>query len=294
MNTTFSAHSHPGLVRGNNEDNLYLNGVTLTPENRGKPFALAGEAASPCLFAVCDGMGGGSDGEWASLTAAEALRESAVAIKTAAPGEREAAVNGYITMANDILCAAMREKTVRMGTTLALALIAEDGVFTYGVGDSRIYALHDEKLRLLSEDHTLVMQKVKMGILNEEQARKDKDWHKLTRYLGIFPDEMQIAAEAFPALPPESCRLLLCSDGVTDLLPDAQIAAVLRYHTDPDKAAEALLQAALQYGGKDNITCIVIDIETEDDPHEKANRPTPRSRNPLRLLRGLRKTKDRS
>jgi protein phosphatase len=166
-------------------------------------------------------------------------------------------------MANDILCAAMREKTVRMGTTMALALIAEDGVFTYGVGDSRIYALCGEKLRLLSEDHTLVMQKVKMGLLNEEQARKDKDWHKLTRYLGIFQDEMHIAAEAFPALAPGACRLLLCSDGLTDLVLDDQIVEILCTHANQDDAAEALLQAALQGGGKDNCTCIVIDIAEE-------------------------------
>jgi len=260
MTITFAARSHPGLVRGNNEDNLFLNGVTLTPNNRNEPFAMAGRAAVPCLFAVCDGMGGGSDGEWASLTAVDALRESAVAITTAAPGEREDAVNGCVTMANDILCAAMRDKTVRMGTTLALTLIARDGVFCYGVGDSRIYVLCGGALTLVSEDHTLVMQKVKMGLLNEGQARRDKDWHKLTRYLGIFEDEMHIAAEAFAPLPPGPYRLLLCSDGLTDLVLDGQIAETLLAHADPDEAAEALLQAALQRGGKDNITCVVIDV----------------------------------
>ncbi|MCL2301038.1 MAG: protein phosphatase 2C domain-containing protein [Firmicutes bacterium] len=288
MTITFAARSHPGLVRGNNEDNLYVNGVTLTPENRNEPFALAGGAALPCLFAVCDGMGGGADGEWASLTAADALRESAAAIMTAAPGEREAAVNACVTMANDILCAAMRDKTVRIGTTLALALVAGDGVFCYGAGDSRIYALRGGALTLVSEDHTLVMQKVKMGILSEEQARRDKDWHKLTRYLGIFEDEMRIAAEAFAPLPPGPCRLLLCSDGLTDLAPDAQIAAVLRYHADPDRAAEALLQAALYWGGKDNITCVVIDIAMEENPHEEADRPAARPGEPRRPFRRLR------
>jgi len=260
MTITYAARSHPGLVRGNNEDNLYLNGVFMDEQARKTSFAAASGAALPCLFAVCDGMGGNMDGEWASLTTAAALKDAHAAITSARPEQCAAAVNGYVTMVNDIICDAMREKNARMGTTLALMVVTKEGVFPFTAGDSRIYALTDGELQLLSEDHTMAMQKVKMGILTEEQARADHDWHKLTRYLGIFPDEMQIEAEAFAPLPlQEGMRLLLCSDGLTDLVPDARIGELLRTGT-PEQAVDALTQGALQCGGKDNITCVVLEL----------------------------------
>jgi len=260
MTITYAARSHPGLVRSINEDNLYLNGAHMDEQARKAPFAAAGEAALPCLFAVCDGMGGGADGEWASLTAAAALKDAQAAISSAGPKQCAAAVNGYVTMVNDILCDAMREKNARMGTTLALVLVSKEGIFPFTAGDSRIYAMQDGELRLLSEDHTMAMQKVKMGIFTEEQARADHDWHKLTRYLGIFPDEMQIEAEAFTQLLlQEGMRLLLCSDGLTDLVTDDRIGELLRSGT-PEQAVDALTQEAMQRGGKDNITCVVLEL----------------------------------
>lgn len=275
----FSARSHPGLVRTNNEDNLYCDGqdvlvpttahggarlssadgVTLTPENRDAPFFLDGTAQAPCLFAVCDGMGGEAEGEFASLTAVTALADHAARIKAAASDAIDEAVGAFVTDANERLCMAMRSGPARMGTTLALVVIAEGAVRAYNIGDSRIYALRGGMFSQISEDHTLAAQKVKMGLLTEEEVRWDKGRHVLTRYLGVFEDEMTLTADAAGPFSVEACRLLLCSDGLTDMLPDGRIEEVLREAGGPADAADALVEEALVNGGRDNVTCIVID-----------------------------------
>ena len=265
-NMIFTTRSHPGRVRTNNEDNLYGNGVNLTSENRDAPFNLQGRAQSPCIFAVCDGMGGEADGEFASLTAVTTLGEHAQVIKAAAlsSGDADKAVQDFVTDANDRLCRAMRSRSARMGTTLALAVLTEDTVRTYNIGDSRIYRLQDGAFSRLSVDHTLAAQKVRMGLLTEEEAQKDRSRHVLTRYLGVFGEEMIIEADVIaPFAVNTGCRLLLCSDGLTDMVPDARLEEVLRGAANAEAAANALVDEALRNGGKDNVTCIVIDFGGE-------------------------------
>jgi len=261
MKMNYSAQSHMGKIRANNEDNLYCAGVFLTPETCDAPFALSGETAIPCVFAVCDGMGGQEDGEFASFTAAGLLSELETAVKNAPFDKIDGSVQEYVTKANELICARMREKSVRIGTTLALVIVTENGVKSYNIGDSRIYELINGNLRQISEDHTLTMQKVKMGVLTKEQARIDRDRNKLTRYLGIFEDEMVLKAEPLETpLLTERRRFLLCSDGLTDSVPDVRIEEILKNAAIADVAGQ-LVNEALAGGGKDNITCVVVDAE---------------------------------
>ena len=258
----FSARSHTGRVRSNNEDNLYCNGAALTPENRDTPFALSGSAKAPCIFAVCDGMGGEEDGEFASLTAVTALAEYAEAIRSAASADEiNAAVGKFVTDANSRLCGVMRAKRALMGTTLALVVIA-GAVYSYNLGDSRLYVLQSGRLTRVSEDHTLTEQKVKMGLLSKAEARRDRDRNKLTRHLGIFEDETAVTPAIAEPLPLDGgCRILLCSDGLTDMMEDAEIEKILRSEPLAEDAAERLLTEALENGGKDNVTCVVLDVK---------------------------------
>ncbi|MDR2176158.1 MAG: protein phosphatase 2C domain-containing protein [Synergistaceae bacterium] len=264
MNLSFSARSHIGRVRINNEDNLYCDGAAMTPENRDAPFALSGGADTPCIFAVCDGMGGEADGEFASLTAVAALAEHAEAIESAASAEADeihTAVRKFVTDANGRLCDAMRAKPGRMGTTLALAVVTDEAVYAYNLGDSRIYVLKEGRVCRLSEDHTLAAQKVEMGLLTEEEARTSRWGHSLTRHLGLFEDEMIVVPAAAEPLPiGGGCRLLLCSDGLTDMVRDARIEEILRSGPAAEDAAERLLAEALRNGGRDNVTCVVVDV----------------------------------
>ena len=260
-----------GNVRTNNEDNLYCAGVTLTPETRLLPFSMTGETAAPCAFAVCDGMGGQEDGEFASLTAVSALTELDAAVKGATPDTIDSIVQEYVTKVNGAICNKMIEKSVRIGTTLALIIITPESIKPYNIGDSRIYNLTGGKLSQISEDHTLTAQKVSMGVLSAEQAKRDRDRHRLTRYLGIFEDEMVIEAEPLETLPTnENRRLLICSDGLTDMLPDYRIEKLLNGAAISD-AANLLVGEALAAGGKDNTTCIVIDIDVDKKTDVNAN-----------------------
>ena len=254
----FAVRSHTGLVRKNNEDNFYCNGEILNQEI----FSLDGAAKSPCIFAVCDGMGGEEHCELASRVAVKVLEERAEKIKSAALSKQiDEAVQNFIYVANNKICKIMRENSFRMGTTIALVVISNNSVKAYNIGDSRIYKFQNGILSQISEDHTIAQQKVKMGLLTAEQARNDKSKHILTRCLGVFEDEMILTPNVIPPLGVDKdLRLLLCSDGLTDMISDNQIQDGLRLNKNSKSAVNALVDLALQNGGRDNITCLIIDF----------------------------------
>jgi len=256
---TYAARSDTGHKREKNEDNLFAGGITLNADNRNKPFSAGGTASMPCLFAVCDGMGGYADGDFASMSAIDMLAKYAGRIKTAEPPD--ALVDEYVINVNKLLCGAMLERSVRMGTTLALIVAQPGGLHAYTLGDSRIYMLNGGVFKQISTDHTLVTPKIKLGLLTDEQARKKSDWHKLTAYLGVFDNELEICADTLPVLPLcDGLRILACSDGLTDMVLDGRIEEILRGNKTPAAAADFLMEEALNNGGKDNITIIVFDI----------------------------------
>ena len=254
----FSCRSDVGLVRKNNEDNFYCNGEILTQEK----FFLNETVKTPCIFAICDGMGGESHGELASLTAVKVLNEHSEKIKLATSSKIiDEAVQNFISDANKKICEIMRENSFRMGTTLDLVVISNNSIMAYNIGDSRIYKLQNGILSQISEDHTIAAQKIKMGLLTQEEARHDRSRHILTRCLGIFEDEMILTPNVIsPLIIDKKLRLLLCSDGLTDMLSDEQIQNILLSNNDGQSAVNALVNFALECGGRDNITCLVIDF----------------------------------
>ena len=289
----FSAYSTVGLVRSNNEDNLYCNGIFMNTANsfvrsshsdevfthnsksseytsyssgrsnnsngilKPEDFSLDDISETPCIFAVCDGMGGEARGELASLIAVKTLHEHSTEIKS---GKIDEAVQSFISDANERLCKIMNEAKFRTGTTLALVVIAKDLVHAYNIGDSRIYKLQDGKFSCISEDHTVAAQKIKLGLLTPEQALNDKSRHVLTRCLGVFDEEMILTPYASPEFRAnKNCRILLCSDGLTGMLPDEEIRNIMLTCKNCSSAVHKLVENALQNGGRDNITCIIID-----------------------------------
>ena len=263
MRLVYSACSHIGSVRHNNEDNLYVPGRFVPFESTDAVFAAVGDTKTPCVFAVCDGMGGQEFGEYASYIAACGLAELELSIKTEPPNKIDSLVQEYVTRVNNTICVKMREKSVQIGTTLALIVITDSEIRAYNIGDSRIYAISNGKLLQVSEDHTMSMQKVSMGILTKEEAKLDRDRNKLTRYLGMIDEETILKAEPMPPLDLRTHRpLLLASDGLTELVSDEKIKEVLQ-STPTKDAAELLVIAALEKGGKDNVSCIVINTDSE-------------------------------
>ncbi|MCL2671196.1 MAG: protein phosphatase 2C domain-containing protein [Clostridiales bacterium] len=267
MHITFAALSHAGKVRSNNEDNLYAGGVSLTPETREKSFLLCGEKDAPDVFAICDGMGGQESGELASLLAVQTLDTFAPRMREATSEQLDALAQQCVVEANAAICTEMRNRNARMGTTFAMLTVRDQSVHAYSIGDSRVYVFANRRLRQLSEDHTLVATKMKMGLLTEGQARKDHDWHRLTAHLGVFADELSVSADVLlPVAVMGSMRFLLCSDGLTDMVWDDRIEAILRESKTAEQAAVALFDEAMQNGGRDNTSIIVIDVQKTETP----------------------------
>jgi protein phosphatase len=217
--------------------------------------------ASDHLFAVADGMGGHNAGEVASALATTLLLERAVG-QTLTP---EWFVNA-ITAINRTIHESAAESTERrgMGTTIcALALVQPHGVTTESpqvalanVGDSRIYLWRSGTFRQLSVDHSYVQELVTEGLITEEEARVHPRRNIVTRALGI-DDRVAVDSWLIPLFAGD--RFILCSDGLVDEVPTADIAALAAQQREPQMIADALVALAKRNGGRDNITVVVVD-----------------------------------
>jgi PPM family protein phosphatase len=237
------ARSDVGLVREVNED-AFL--------------------ASPPVFVVADGMGGHDGGAVASQIVVEEFARLAD--------------DGYDpARGGDLVSETLRESHRRIseygaeqlagrpvrgyaGTTVAAALLVDDGGprwLLVNLGDSRIYRLKDDRLEQVSVDHSVVQELVDAGSITSEDAATHPERHVITRALG----GPHFAEPDYFLLPlPAVERLLLCSDGVSGLIDDDAIAAVLRDTEDPRDAADQLVERALAAGGRDNATAVVVDV----------------------------------
>jgi serine/threonine protein phosphatase PrpC len=218
-------------------------------------------------YMVADGMGGHPAGDVASRRAVEAahrvLREAGTPSDVA--GCRKALAAAFRAADAALAAEARRDPSLTdMGTTLtilSLAAALEDGVAVFAhMGDSRLYALGSEGLRQVTDDHTVAMEMVRAGEIDPAAAARSIYWHTLSRVLiarpggAGGPEEPDIATLGLAG----SEALLLCTDGLTNMVPDAVIEEVLRAHSGaPSPAAEALVGAALAAGGVDNVTVVV-------------------------------------
>ncbi|MGD8277066.1 MAG: Stp1/IreP family PP2C-type Ser/Thr phosphatase [Gemmatimonadota bacterium] len=228
--------SDPGRIRQNNED------APLVREDLG-------------LFAVADGMGGHAAGEVASHLAIEALVESATDAD-AGLGAVEL-VRAFERANRAILDRSIAEPSTRgMGTTLSVLANngRHEGVLLAHIGDSRLYRWRAGRLEQLTRDHTWVQEHIDAGILTPEQARNHPFSSVLTRVLGTTAT----AAPDIERVPVEPGDLfLLCSDGLTGMLEEETIAAILATDLGIDGIADALVDAANAAGGGDNITVVL-------------------------------------
>jgi len=264
---TAAASVNMGKKRANNEDNLYFNGEFLTEETREKPAdfdTVCGDKRQS--YAICDGMGGEQLGELASLIAVETLRKYADLRRhnnNNKNNNREKNIDAEwercIRETNGLIVEAQKSRGAnRIGTTLALLAVENKFAHLYNVGDSRIYLFRKGKLEQMSFDHTAVANSVKMGILTPEQARIHPGRNRLTQYVGIDPKEMVIEAHKSIIEIENKDVFLLCSDGLTDMLDDAEISRILKETGQPAEAVRQLMDTALSRNGKDNITIIVL------------------------------------
>jgi PPM family protein phosphatase len=206
----------------------------------------------PPFFAVADGMGGARAGEVASAIAAEAFDGA-----TAAGEAAEAQLARILREANRrIYDLAVTDESHRgMGTTLTAAKVHDGEVSLGHVGDSRAYRMRDGELEQITRDHSLVAELERSGQITPEAAEHHPQRSIITRALGPEPD---VEVDTYTLSAREGDLFLLCSDGLTSMISDDEVAAILRTSGTLDNAADALIKAANQSGGKDNITVVLF------------------------------------
>ena len=205
------------------------------------------------LFIVADGMGGHNAGDYASKYAIATIVEEIEKSKDTTV----AALENAIRKANAHIRAKSREneELSGMGTTVVAATIEGDMMCVANVGDSRLYVINKE-IKQITVDHSLVEEMVRMGGIGRDQARVHQDKNIITRAIGA---EDEIKIDFFPVKLEKGDLILLCSDGLTNMIEDEEIRMLLLSRKDIAGKAEALVAAANQNGGKDNITVILIE-----------------------------------
>ena len=251
--------THPGNVRAQNEDCGH---------------------ASNWLLVVADGMGGHQAGEVASEITVATIRNACTPAPIGADDSNLAhphlsdLVKAVVDANSAIFRSSLEDPDKQgMGTTVtALSVIVDptdpDTPFALGlanVGDSRTYVMRQGRLRQVSKDHSFVQDLIDQGQITYDEARYHPRRNIVTRALGIEPD-VRVDSVQLPLI--KGDRYLLCSDGLVDEVDDDQIAEILNAHPDPQAAADALVQAANDNGGRDNTTVIVADVLEGDELSE--------------------------
>jgi PPM family protein phosphatase len=246
--------THVGMVRTNNEDSYRI-------------------VPALNLFVLADGMGGEAHGEVASSLAVETVVKQCLEAEENASGQAstEAKPNlnpksqqilRAIYLANQKVFQSAKEHREQqgMGATLTAAWIDGEQLSVGHVGDSRLYLLRTGQLQQLTSDHSLVAEQVRRGILTASEAEQSNLQSVLLRALGTQP-QVEVDVEQVALFPGDV--LLLCSDGLTRMVTEPEIAGTLQAEPDPQRAADKLVELANESGGVDNITVIVVSLRSE-------------------------------
>lgn len=248
-----------GCVRTGNEDSILVY----------RPDAPEDRASIGVLAVVCDGMGGHEGGEVASRLAIEAIVKH-FAEDSSNPA---ASLERAVTKANRAVfdAAEHNESLKGMGTTCTALLVKGHHAYCSHVGDSRLYLVRDREIFLMTEDHSEVMELVRRGVISREEARHHPDKNVILRALGVRR-EVQVASwpQAFGVRAHD--RFLVCSDGLYDLVEDADILDAVLSH-EPQAACDHLVALARAHGGFDNISVGILSMTTSaSSPSVKATR----------------------
>jgi len=207
------------------------------------------------LFVVADGMGGHSGGEVASKMAVEAI-DGSLRQPRLQKSPRESLVEGYAEASRRIFDKAAYEQPelLGMGTTMVSILQSGNSIFVGNVGDSRCYLYRKPHLWQLTEDHSIVNEQLRAGLINEQQAKTFLGRNVITRSVGY---EREVSVDVLERPFTAGDVFLLCSDGLSGLVSDQKMAEI--FNRNPlEVAADVLLQTALENGGDDNVTVMIV------------------------------------
>jgi serine/threonine protein phosphatase PrpC len=244
----FAAKTDLGLMRENNEDKFDF----MEPED---PALLASRGS---VYAVADGMGGHAAGQIAAELALKTFLKTYYEPTAANP---EDALVSAVAAANTVVHATASAIPGRhgMGCTLTAAVVLQDKLWVAHVGDSRAYLMRAGELKQLTEDHSWVAEQVKRGAMTQEEARLSPFRNVITRSIGA---SNSIQPDVF-SLPLQSGDLILiCTDGLSGVVTDSEILRILSEETAPSFAAAKLIDAANSAGGPDNITVLILRVDS--------------------------------
>ena len=232
----------PGNIRQQNQDS----------------YAIVPFARDRVLMIVCDGMGGAKSGNVASSLAVEVFTGEVRRTQKAGmtPEKAAAMLRSALEQANRAVYeqSQLSEDFTGMGTTLSVLWMSDNFVYIGHVGDSRVYLLRDGEFKQMTLDHSLVEQLVREGVLTEEEAQNHPMRNIITRAIGTDESvEVDVVVEERR----KGDLWLACSDGLHGLVDDRQMRDALRQYA-PEKAADVLLKAALDAGGRDNVTLVIV------------------------------------
>lgn len=212
----------------------------------------------PNLFIVADGMGGHKAGDYAARFAIDVCVES---VRTSTCASPIKALDQAVKLANSKVFekSEQNEEYRGMGTTMVLCFIEDGQLYVANVGDSRLYLLGDG-LNQVTEDHSYVAAMVRAGELTEEEARVHPDRNMITRAIGVSEN---VRIDYFEVDLKAGDSILLCSDGLTNMVTDEEIRRILQ-QAGPREAVDDLIDRAILYGGTDNITAIVVVPDGEE------------------------------
>lgn len=252
MRIQVGARTDLGRVRSNNEDSF-----KLVPELN--------------LFILSDGMGGEAHGEVASNLAVEAIAAHCLegGQKPDVPylvdpraelDEKTNRLASAVQLANRMIFESAQKHAAQrgMGATVVAIWINDQRLSVAHVGDSRVYLLRAGELQQITDDHSLVAEQVRRGILTKEQAESSDMQSVLIRALGIEP-EVQVDADEHLLM--EGDTLVLCSDGLSRMVSDLEIASTLLSRTGMQSTADRLIELANEYGGEDNVSVVLVRVE---------------------------------
>lgn len=217
------------------------------------------------VYVLADGMGGHPAGNVASKTAVVALIKHIAGKGTR---DRPAKLRESILVANRaVLSLAETDPSMHgMGTTVCVVWLSQARAYIAHIGDSRIYVMRDGQIHQVTRDHTVVRELIERGELSEDSIEAQRMGHILTQAVGLDPN----VEPDLGMIPPQAGDVfLMCSDGLSDIVDDSAMADILKETPDLDEAAKRLVQAALDAGGHDNITVLLVRVDAGAPPARK-------------------------
>ena len=257
-----------GYVRETNEDSFFVDGKCRHVFGMEENDCYTVPADGTHVFGIFDGMGGEAHGELASELSATALENAFERLTQAEPDRYGELMDEFCQSANNAVLDMLKERgESRGGSTFAAVCVRDGAAYTFYLGDSRVYLRGaGSAFTMLTRDHTVAFSKLESGEYTEEQARTSRDRHALMHFIGEDKQRSGLNAAECGAVPfGAGSVLVMCTDGLTDMAADEEIAATLGKSRNP---ASALVELALANGGRDNVSCIVIEnlTKTEKKP----------------------------